>query len=214
MSLLIEYLNEKKIKFKQLKIRSKHKKNNKHNYTYIKNGNDTNGITIGNYTYGELNYIDYKCGCKLIIGSFCSIAQNVTFLMGGNHNYKSLSTFPFEHYFEEKRCSISKGDIIVEDDVWIGYGCIILSGVTIGKGAVVAAGTIITKDVPPYSIVAGRPQKIIKKRFSDDVIARLMKIDYSVFSKEDYIKHKSIYLKNLDSADALNEIERLFLKEK
>lgn len=75
--------------------------------------------------------------------------------------------------------ALSKGNIIIEDDVWIGQGAIILSGVTIGRGSVIGAGAVVAKDIPPYSIVVGNPGKVIKKRFSDEIIEKLMKVDYS-----------------------------------
>ena len=85
--------------------------------------------------------------------------------------------------------AISKGDIIVDDDVWIGYGATILSGVHIGQGAVIAAGAVVTKDVPPYAIVGGVPAKVIKYRFSPEIIQQLMKLDYSKLT-EDMIRER------------------------
>lgn len=126
---------------------------------------------------------------SLIIGNYVSIAGNVTFLLGGEHNYRMASTFPFyTHIFGESSLgpTLSKGPIQVKDDVWIGYGTLVLSGVTIGKGAVIGAGSVVTKDVPPYAIFAGN--KIIKYRFKEDIIERLEKIDLS----------KAILLKNQD----------------
>lgn len=96
------------------------------------------------------------------VANTTSIAQNVTFLLDVEHYTKHLSTYPFRVKIleTEKTESFSKGDIIVEDDVWIGYGVILLSGIHIGKGAIIAAGSIVTKDVEPYSIVAGVPANI------------------------------------------------------
>jgi serine acetyltransferase len=85
--------------------------------------------------------------------------------------------------------AFSKGNIVIDDDVWIGYGVTILSGVHIGQGAVVAAGAVVTKDVPPYAIVGGVPAKIIKYRFSPEIIEELMKIDYSKLEEDDIKNH-------------------------
>ena len=96
----------------------------------------------------------------------------------------TFSTYPFKvMVLGEKREAWSKGPIIVEDDVWIGTRAIILSGVRIGKGAVIAAGTVVTKDIPPYAIVGGNPAKIIKFRFEQDVINELMKVDFAKIDK-------------------------------
>ena len=122
---------------------------------------------------------------KLIIGKFCSIACGAKFLFNSaNHTLSSLSTYPFPLFFEEwglekKNVADSwdnKGDIIVGNDVWIGYEAVILSGVTIGDGAVIGARAVVTKDVPPYTIVGGVPAKPIKKRFSEENIKKLQSI--------------------------------------
>ena len=119
---------------------------------------------------------------KLKIGRFCSIACGARFLFtSGNHSLKSLSTYTFPIFFEEwelDRADITsawdnKGDIIVGNDVWIGFESVILSGVTIGDGAIIGARAVVTKDVPPYTIVGGVPAKPIRKRFDDETIAAL-----------------------------------------
>jgi len=107
------------------------------------------------------------------------------FILGGNHNIETFSTYPFKVMFRgDKQEAWSKGPIIVEDDVWIGARSLILSGVTIGKGAIVAAGSVITKNVPPYSIVGGNPAKIIRFRFEDNIIKELLEIDYSKIDRK------------------------------
>ena len=130
---------------------------------------------------------------KLIIGKFCSIACGVKFLFNSaNHTLSSLSTYPFPLFFEEwglekKNVADSwdnKGDIIVGNDVWIGYEAVILSGVTIGDGAVIGARAVVTKDVPPYTIVGGVPAKPIKKRFSEENIKKLQSICWWDWPKE------------------------------
>lgn len=120
---------------------------------------------------------------KLYIGKFCSIACGARFLFNSaNHSLNSLSTYPFPLFFEEWGLSIShvtdawdnKGDIVIGNDVWIGYEAVILAGVKIGDGTIIGTRSVVTKDVPPYTIVGGVPAKPIRKRFSDDTIAALL----------------------------------------
>lgn len=119
---------------------------------------------------------------RLIIGKFCSIACGVKFLFNcANHTLKSLSTYTFPLFYEEwdlKKSNVTaawdnKGDIVIGNDVWIGYEAVIMAGVHIGDGAVIAARAVVAKDVPPYTIVGGTPAKEIRKRFEADVIERL-----------------------------------------
>ena len=135
---------------------------------------------------------------KLVIGKFCSIACGAKFLFNsGNHALGSLSTYPFSIFFEEwgldgKHVTDAwdnKGDIIVGNDVWIGYEALILAGVSIGDGAVIGSRAVVTKDVPPYAIVGGVPAKIIRKRFSDEVIEALLKIRWWDWPGEQIRKH-------------------------
>ena len=121
-------------------------------------------------------------GDRLIIGKFCSIACGAKFLFNSaNHSLTSLSTYPFPIFFEEwglERAQVArawdhKGDIVIGNDVWIGYEAVILAGVTIGDRAIIGTRAVVTKDVPPYTIVGGVPAKPIRKRFPDDTIAAL-----------------------------------------
>ncbi len=151
-------------------------------------------ISVGHYTYGELTvHMWLNPKQFLSIGNCVSIAPNVLFIAGGNHRYNTISTYPFaveannwildpknSYHIEETR-----GPITVKDDVWIGSNSIILSGVTIGQGAIIAAGSVITKDVAPYSIVGGNPAREIKKRFDTNTIELLLKkADYSKINDE------------------------------
>lgn len=124
---------------------------------------------------------------KLIIGKFCSIACGARFLFtSANHTQKSLSTYPFPIFFEEwdldkKQVASAwdnKGDIVIGNDVWIGYEAVILSGVHIGDGAIIGTRAVVTKDVPPYTVVGGIPAKEIKKRYNGDTIRKLQQIEW------------------------------------
>ena len=119
---------------------------------------------------------------RLIIGKFCSIACGTKFLFNcANHTLKSLSTYTFPLFYDEWTLEKSdmgkawdnKGDIIIGNDVWIGYEAVIMAGVNIGDGAIIAAHAVVTKDVAPYTIVGGVPARPIRKRFDDGVIQKL-----------------------------------------
>lgn len=163
---------------------------------YLKNVIDNPNIQIGEYTIYNDCYNDPRDFQKrnvlyhypinkdrLIIGRFCSIACGAKFIFtSANHTQKSLSTYTFPLFYEEwgldkkdiTAAWDNKGDIIVGNDVWIGYDAIIMSGVTIGDGAVIGTRALVTKNVPPYTVVGGIPAKTIKKRFSDEIIAELL----------------------------------------
>ena len=165
---------------------AKWRRKNEHNLTTVSEWCPIDKVTVGKYTYGKINAHWYGSEEEsLQIGHYCSIAGEVHFIMGGEHDYTRLSTYPFmEKVFHEAVDGICRGPITVEDDVWIGFGVIILSGVTIGQGSVIAAGSIVTKDVPPYSVWIGN--SVRKKRFSDKIINELVKIDYSRIEPEFY----------------------------
>ena len=130
----------------------------------------------------------WGCGKEILkIGHLCSIAQEVMFILDGGHYTNHVSSYPFmsKMYLGDGGLdATSKGNIIVGDDVWIGYRSTILSGVEIGKGAIIAAGSVVTKDVPPYAIVGGNPAMVIKSRFSERIISKLMSLDFSLITKE------------------------------
>ncbi len=122
---------------------------------------------------------------RLMIGKFCSIACGAKFIFNSaNHKLSSLSTYPFPLFFEEwglTREEVTeswdnKGDIVIGNDVWIGYEAVIMAGVTIGDGAIIGTRAVVTKDVPPYTIVGGVPARLIRKRFPDETISELLKI--------------------------------------
>lgn len=159
---------------------------NQHNKTRVDHVFSIDNVKVGKYTYGDIRVLDHNLEHTLKIGNYCSIAPNVLFIIGDDHRTDLISTYPFKVQIEHSqlREAISKGDIIVQDDVWIGYGSTILSGVTIGQGSVVAARSVVTQDVPPYAIVGGVPAKVIKYRFSDHIIEKMMKIDFSKLDEE------------------------------
>lgn len=124
---------------------------------------------------------------KLKIGKFCSIACGAKFLFNSaNHTMKSLSTYPFPIFFEEWGLDVrditsawdNKGNIVIGNDVWIGYEAVIMAGVTIGDGAIIGTRAVVTKNVPPYTIVGGVPAKEIRKRFSEEMIAHLLNVKW------------------------------------
>lgn len=142
-------------------------------------------VSMGKWSYGELNITSFNNKSHLNIGTFVSIAQNVNFLLDAEHNIDTVSQYPFKvKVLGEVSEAWSKGDIVVKDDVWIGFGATILSGITIHQGAVVAAGSVVTSDVEPYSVVGGVPAKRIKYRFDKNVIDYLMTLDYSALTEE------------------------------
>lgn len=167
---------------------------------YLKNVITDSNIEVGDYTiYNdfvndprdfEKNNVLYHYpinGDKLIIGKFCSIACGAKFLFNSaNHTLTSLSTYTFPLFFEEWDLEMknvakawdNKGNIIIGNDVWIGYDAIILSGVTIGDGAIIGARAVVTKDVPPYTIVGGIPAKAIRKRFDEKTIKSLLNLKW------------------------------------
>ncbi|KHD37475.1 acetyltransferase [Clostridium acetobutylicum] len=175
-------------------------RSNDYQTVYLKNVITRKNIEVGDYTiyndfYNdprdfEKNNVLYQYpinGDKLIIGKFCSIACKAKFLMNSsNHSMKSLSTYTFPIFYEEWDLDVkriteawdNKGDIVIGNDVWIGYDAVIMSGVKIGDGAIIGARAVVTKDVPPYTVVAGVPARAIKKRFDDDVISKLLKIKW------------------------------------
>lgn len=178
-----------------------HRKN-KHNYTDLNYWRNIplSKVKIGNFTYGSLNVMGFcNSNEELIIGSFCSIARDVMFLLGGEHDCKLITTYPFKNKFFNKNEALTKGKIIVDDDVWIGYRATVLSGVHIGQGAVIGAGSTVVKDVPPYAVYAGN--KIIRYRFNENIIKKLLNFDYSSIDKDEFLNNVELFSKKTSIED-------------
>lgn len=193
-----------------MNIPDKHKKFPLEHYDrlcFLKNMVKNPNIIVGDYTYYDdfetvenfeknVKYLFDFTGDKLIIGKFCMIAPDVTFIMNGaNHLSDAISTFPFAIFggdwsnaMEGKEYP-TKGDTIIGNDVWIGYGVTIMPGITIGDGAIIATKSIVTKDVSPYAVVGGNPAREIKKRFSEEKIELLLEIKWWDWSMEEITKN-------------------------
>ena len=140
-------------------------------------------LYIGDFTYGEPKIIECGEGARCHIGKFCSIAEDVIVMLGGNHRTDWITTYPFNvllpgEYGDIKGHPATKGDVWIGNDVWIGRGAMILSGVFIGDGAVIAANAVVTRDVRPYSVVAGNPAEWKKFRFSFEDRATLLGVEW------------------------------------
>jgi len=211
--MLIEKIKYKiNYKIKLLKCMKKWRKLNSHNETRIVKCFDLSKAQVGKFTYGPLEI--YEWGAeneKLVIGNYVSISDDVKFILGGNHKYTSISTYPFKvKFLGDKEEAYSNGPILIKDDVWIGMQCIIMSGTIIGKGAIIAAGSVVTKDVPEYAIVGGNPAKIIKYRFDTELINQVRNIDLIDIDEEVMKSNINILYKDLDE-NLLNDIKKLIL---
>ena len=140
-------------------------------------------MSFGKYTYGSPKILWENDNANLVVGNFCSIAANVTIYLGGNHRSDWVSTYPFGHIhqnifnqFNGVGHPCTKGDVIIGNDVWIGDNTTIMSGVTIGDGCVIANNSHVVKNVEPYSVIGGNPAKLIKYRFSEQQIEKLLEI--------------------------------------
>ncbi len=190
---------------------------NKHNETVVANRiYDTpfpiNKVKVGKYTYGPLRVIQFNENDPMMtIGSFVSIAQEVTFLLSGEHLLDTISTYPFRAKFHNKTEAISKGPIVVEDDVWIGHGATILSGVKLAKGTVVAAGSVVVHSTEPYSVVGGVPAKRIKYRFDKNIIDILNTFDFELLNNKVLASCDalSVLYTKIDSVQTANHVKEI-----
>ncbi|MDJ0509008.1 MAG: CatB-related O-acetyltransferase [Crocosphaera sp.] len=180
---------------------------------FLKNIVKNKNIIIGDFTYYDdlenpenfeknvLYHFDF-IGDKLIIGKFCAIASDVKFIMNGaNHPLNGFTTYPFAIFGNawENTMSVegeSKGDTIIGNDVWLGYNSLIMPGINIGDGAIIAANSVVTKDIKPYTIVGGNPAHVIRKRFSDQVINILLELKWWNWSIEKITGHIELLTSN------------------
>lgn len=198
-------LNSVKRRMRTILFRRQWRKLNGHNKTYVKSLFDPSLVQIGNHTYGCIDVRQFETTGKLQIGHYCSIAENVRFLTSGEHSTDRISTYPFRtKLLSGEADAFSKGDIVVDDDVWLGHGALVLSGVHIGQGAVIAAGAVVTKDIPPYAIAGGVPAKVIKYRFEPEMIQQLLRIDYSKLDLAAISAHADALHQKLEKVEQLD----------
>jgi len=149
---------------------------------FMENDKRYKNYDIGRFTYGGPEVLSWDSKIKLKMGAFCSVAEGVVILLGGEHNTQWITTYPFNKILKEfghiKGHPRSKGDVIIGSDVWIGRKAVILSGLEIGDGCAVGANAVVTKSAPPYSILAGNPARVVKKRFDDETIKKLLRIKW------------------------------------
>lgn len=163
---------------------------------FLKNVVKNPNIIVGDYTYyadfencenfeQNVKYLFDFIGDRLIIGKFCMIASGVTFIMNGaNHITDAISTYPFSIFGRGWEGAMGnklypyKGDTVIGNDVWLGYGSTIMPGVRIGDGAIIASNSTVTKDVLPYAVVGGNPARLIRMRFSEGEIIQLLELKW------------------------------------
>ncbi|MEN1972204.1 CatB-related O-acetyltransferase [Luteimonas sp. MJ204] len=140
-------------------------------------------IDIGAHTYGKPRIRWWGEDANLLVGKYCSIAEGVEIFLGGNHRTDWITTFPFSWFgkaWPEARGitghPATRGDVVIGNDVWLGAGCVVLSGVRIGDGAVIGCRAVVSRDVPPFAIVTGNPAKVVRLRFDEGRIARLLAV--------------------------------------
>ena len=172
----------------------------------------------GTYFDRNINIISWSDEYRILVGKYCSVGRDCNFFLHANHRIDWITTSsqllgPVTPEIAEMHMKMGhptcKGDIVVENDVWIGAKSTIMSGVKISNGAVVAANSVVTKDVPPYSIVAGNPAKIVKYRFSEDQIEKLLKLSWWNWDEQKIKENSSL----LWSGDINNFVE-IFSVEK
>jgi acetyltransferase-like isoleucine patch superfamily enzyme len=167
--------------------------------------------SIGRGTYGNPAILSWNEGASLSIGNFCSIAGGVKIFLGGEHRSDWVTTYPFNVLWPSAS-SISghpktKGNVTIGSDVWIAAEAVILSGVTVGHGAVIGTHAVVTKDVPPYAVVVGNPGRVVKYRFEQNIIERLLNVAWWNWS-DDVIENKISYLLSTDIISFLDYTEK------
>jgi virginiamycin A acetyltransferase len=190
------------------------RKSNSHNETSIGSYMFPKGVVeVGHATYGLLNVQSLYATPdeKLIIGNYVSIASDSLFLLGTNHQTETITTYPLHSKLIGRTPldAVSRGPIVVEDEAWIGSNAIVMSGVSIGKGAIVAAGAIVTKDIPPYAIVGGNPAKIIRYKFSEEIVGELISLSLIDVPVEWFKANISLMYKKIESVQDVRVVKGL-----
>lgn len=201
---------------KVIYINHRFRKKNRHNeisiIKYSGPSDVENYISVGKYTYGKIRLCVYNRndGC-LKIGSYVSIANNVSFMLGGIHPYNHIGLFPFRRKLlkENLKSGHTNGDIVIESDAWIGEEAMIMSGIRIGQGSIVGARALVTKNVPPYAIVGGVPAKIIKYRFSENIIRELLKIKYDYIDENNYFLISDLFSTDINDDNIREVVEQI-----
>jgi chloramphenicol O-acetyltransferase type B len=173
-------------------------------------------VSIGRFTYGyeKMSIKQWGEGASLKIGSFCSLADNLTILLGGNHRVDWATTFPFGHIFKDDLGGeeiyghpVTNGDVVIGNDVWVGRNTTIMSGVNVGDGAVIAANSTVVKNIGVYEIWGGNPARFIRSRFDDEIIQKLLSLkwwDWEIAS----IRKVAPLLSQNPSIEILREISK------
>lgn len=193
---------------------------------FLKNILNRPQIEVGHYTYYDdpedvynfeknVLYLFEFMGDKLIFGKFCQIATGVRFLMNGaNHALDGFSTYPFKvfgkSWKEVPMNARSKGDTVIGNDVWIGNSATVLQGIKVGDGAIIGACSLVTKDVPPYAIVGGNPAQVIRKRFEESTIERLLALRWWDWPVEKITEHLNFLTQG--TSEALEKLEEALEK--
>lgn len=200
-------------KFKLAVFKINWRRKNNHNFTTANCIFPIDIVSVGNYTYGPIHIYSYgELNSGLKIGNLCSIALDVRFILGGNHFSDRLFTYPVSPMISSEggEGAYSKGKIVIGHDCWLGIGTTILSNVSLGNGCIVAAGSVVTKSFPPYSIIGGSPAKLIRYRFSNEIINILIDND-SIYnlSQDKYKENVDFLEKTLLIEDVENTINNL-----
>lgn len=202
-----------KNKLNLLIFKKKWRSLNRHNETRAGRIFNLNAVSVGRYSYGTINAHTWDgTGENLSIGNYVSIAENVTFLLGGNHHTSGFCTFPFKsksRSLDPDTDARNKGEIVIGDDTWIGTNAIIMSGVKIGRGCVIAAGSVVTKSFPPFSVIGGNPARFIKYRLTDEEISIASGLDLNNLNLEKLTEEQLELLYKAPTSDSLKPLNVL-----